>query len=271
VIVLKLDNTEIEKRALNLRQEHNVQTYGVKDIFSLVEQEGIHLIRYPFGKDVLLGFATVYEGKKVIVSNSSEILSREIFTIAHELGHILYDFEECAPDVKIDKDISETSEDVSEARAYCFANCFLMPVAQLSEFIRFELKKKIEDLKALDVVRIQLEFNVSYNAAVKRLYESGFITSQKKNALFDRKLEVTSSALFKMIDADEKLLTAENTIKVPNQYFEYVTSNYEKGYIPFSSLQKALRLIGRDASPLKKEGMKAEDDVDIDELFEEYR
>lgn len=41
-----------------------------------------------------MGFATVFEGKKVIVSNSSEILSREIFTIAHELGHIVYDFED---------------------------------------------------------------------------------------------------------------------------------------------------------------------------------
>lgn len=29
----------------------------------------------------------------MIVSNSSKILSKEIFTITHELGYIIYDFE----------------------------------------------------------------------------------------------------------------------------------------------------------------------------------
>ena len=78
MIVLRIDTTEIEDKALKVRQEHNVQTYGIKDIFSLIEQRGIHLIRYPFGKETVLGFSTVFEGKKIIVSNSSEILSREI-------------------------------------------------------------------------------------------------------------------------------------------------------------------------------------------------
>ena len=68
-----IDKTEIEYRALKVRQEHNVQTYGIKDIFSMIEQKGIDLIRYPFGKDELLGFSTVFEGKKLFVSNYSEI------------------------------------------------------------------------------------------------------------------------------------------------------------------------------------------------------
>lgn len=124
MIVLRIDTTEIEDKALKVRQEHNVQTYGIKDIFSLIEQRGIHLIRYPFGKDTVLGFSTVFEGKKIIVSNSSEILSREIFTIAHELGHILYDFEDNNQDIKIDINIEDIDESISEARAYHFANCF---------------------------------------------------------------------------------------------------------------------------------------------------
>jgi aryl-phospho-beta-D-glucosidase BglC (GH1 family) len=70
-MVLRINKRDIEKKAMEIRQENNIQTYGIKDIFSLIEQKGIHHIRYPFGKDVLLGFATVYEGKRVIVSNSS--------------------------------------------------------------------------------------------------------------------------------------------------------------------------------------------------------
>jgi Zn-dependent peptidase ImmA (M78 family) len=264
-----IDKTEIEDRALKVRQEHNVQTYGIKDIFSMIEQRGIYLIRYPFGKDELLGFSTVFEGKKIIVSNSSEILSREIFTIAHELGHIIYDFEDINHNVKIDIDIDEGTEDISENRAYYFANCLLMPEEQLMTFIKYVLKKKYKELGALDTVRIQLEFQVSYAAAVKRLYEIGFITSSHKNELFNERNCITSKSLFKMVEADEKLLKPTDAIQVPSRYYEYVTSNYENGYIPFTSLQKTLALIGIDAEIFKKEE-KNQKELDIEDIFEEF-
>jgi Zn-dependent peptidase ImmA (M78 family) len=266
---MRINKTEIEERALKIRQEYNIQTNGVKDIFSLIEQRNIHLIRYPFGKDVLLGFSTMFEGKKVIVSNSSEILSREIFTIAHELGHIIYDFEECNQDLKIDLDIMEVNEDIQEERAFHFANCFLMPEGHLANFIKYKLNKRYSELTALDIVRIQMEFNVSYNAAVKRLYEIGFILNNHKNELFNKKNETSSSALFRMIDADDRLLLPCNVIKVPTQYYEYVVSNYENKYIPFSSMQKALALLGKDASELKRDELEQDEAVDFDDILEE--
>lgn len=263
-----IDKTEIEYRALKVRQEHNVQTYGIKDIFSMIEQKGIDLIRYPFGKDELLGFSTVFEGKKIIVSNSSEILSREIFTIAHELGHIIYDFEDENHSVKIDIN-DECTEDISENRAYYFANCLLMPEEQLMSFIKYVLKKKYRELRALDIVRIQLEFQVSYAAAVNRLCELVFINNNHKSELFNERNCITSKSLFKMVGADEKLLKPTDAIQVPAKYYEYVTSNYENGYIPFSSLQKTLALIGIDAEILRKEE-KNEDELNIEDIFEEF-
>ena len=266
---MRFDKNEVEDRAIKIRQEHNIQTYGVKDIFSLIEQREIHLIRYPFGKDVLLGFSTVYEGNKVIVSNSSEILSREIFTIAHELGHILYDFEDCNQDVKIDVEISDISEDIAEERAFYFANCFLMPADQLVKYVKYVLKKRAEELTVLDIVRIQLEFNVSYSEVVKRLSDIGLIQMEHRRQLFSKDGS-TSAQLFRMLDADESLLKAFDKIKVPNQYLECVTSNYEKGYIPFSSLEKAFQALGKDAAFLKKPDQNTEEDLDLAEIFEEF-
>lgn len=270
-MVLWIDTTEIEERALKIRQEHNIQTYGVKDLFSLLDQRGIHLIRYPFGKDVLLGFSTIFEGKRVIVSNSSEILSREIFTIAHELGHIIYDFEDDNHDVKIDIDIDDIDESISEGRAFHFANCLLMPEEELLKFIKFELKKKPNNLNALDIVRIQIEFQVSYASAVKRLYDIDAINYSLKNELFDERNEITSRSLFKMLEADEKLLKPSNVIKVPSKYLEYVITNYENGHIPYSSLNKSLALLGIDSEIFKKENSKEdEEELDIDDIFEEF-
>ncbi|WP_195469557.1 ImmA/IrrE family metallo-endopeptidase [Clostridium sp. D43t1_170807_H7] len=267
-MVLRIDKRDIEKKAIEIRQENNVQTYGIKDIFSLIEQKEIHHIRYPFGKDVLLGFSTVYEGKRVIVSNSSEILSREIFTIAHELGHIVFDFEDLNQELKIQLDLDEVKEDICEERAFYFANCFLMPENKLEEYIKYELKKEKEELNALDIVRIQIEFNVSYNAAVKRLRDIYFISEAHMYNLFNEKNIMKSNALFKMLNADEKLLRASEVISVPAKYLEYVTSNYNNDYIPYSSLEKALGLLNKDAEVFKKESEDNEE-IDLDDLFEE--
>lgn len=264
-----IDKTEIEKRAIEERK--SIQAYGIKDIFSLVAQKDIHLIRYPFGKDKLLGFSTFFEGKRIIVSNSAEILSREIFTIAHELGHVIYDFEDEFNAVKIDLEIEDSTEDISEARAFYFANCFLMPEEELRKYIKYELKKKHQELNALDVVRMQLEFQVSYAALVIRLFELEFINASHKSRLFDNRNELTSRALFKKLDADEKLLKAANVIEVPPRYLEYVTSNYDNKYIPYKSLEKALSIIGMDASIFKNEEQEQKDeDLNVEDIFKEF-
>lgn len=270
---MRIDKAEIEKRAIEERK--NIQTYGVKDIFSFVAQKGIHLIRYPFGKDKILGFSTFFEGKKVIVSNSSEILSREIFTIAHELGHVIYDLENKTNDVKIDFNMDDDSEyiaeNISEKRAFYFAKWFLMPEEELRKYIKYELKKKYQELNALDVVRMQLEFMVSFSALVVRLYELGIISLNHKSNLFDKRDELTSRALFKKLDANESLLKATEVVEVPASYLEYVTSNYENEYIPYTSLEKAFSLIGIDPLIFKKEEQKKiEDQFDIEDIFQEF-
>ena len=100
---MRFDRAEIALEAKHLRRAYGIESNGILDIFSFINEQGIDLIRYPFGKNKILGFSTFYEGKKIIVSNSSEILSREIYTVAHELGHILYDFTEDYGKIKVDR------------------------------------------------------------------------------------------------------------------------------------------------------------------------
>jgi len=266
---LKIDKLDIAKKANRLRQANNIQNIGIKDIFSFVNLQDIELIRYPFGTNTILGFSTVYEGKKIIVSNSSEILSREIFTIAHELGHMEFDFNGSTQGIKIDKTDEDSGSDYSESVAFYFANCLLMPKDKLVEFLEYNLKKKSEELRAINIVRMQLEFNVSFSALVKRLVELEIITSAKRNELRSERDKYTSKKLFELLGADDDLLKPAGVIAVPPQYSDYVLSNYENGYIPFSSLTKAFNLLGIDTTDIHEKEVKQEID-DLDDTFKEY-
>lgn len=189
-------NREIEKDALQLRKQYGINGYGIENIFSLVEKMGITLIRYPLDKNTVCGFCTVYDGRKVIVSNTDEILAREIFTIAHEIGHFQYDIDKYSNTIMIDKDIEITKNNRIEERANSFAAAFLMPKSVLCDYIEQELEKECSELDSIDIVKIQSEFNVSYSSILMRLYSLKLINKDHKSKLFDIRKGITSNILF---------------------------------------------------------------------------
>lgn len=263
---MKFDKNEVELEAKRLRKKFDIETNGIPDIFSFVNSQGIELIRYPFGKDTILGFSTSFEGKNIIISNSSEILSREIYTVAHELGHIVFDFTD-GKSIKIDKDNTENS--IAEERAYYFADCLLMPEENIRSMLKEVIRKSGNDLRAINIVQMQLEFRVSYNALVERMAALDIISTAKKNDLYSERDFYTSKKLFIMLGAEEDLLAPADKLIVPPQYIDYVVSNYENKYIPLSSLKKALSLVNIDTSDLVDNSAE-EDTESIEDLFEEY-
>lgn len=265
---MRFEQDTVALDAKRLRKSYDIETSGIPDIFSFINQQGIELIRYPFGKNTILGFATLFEGKRIIVSNSSEILSREIYTIAHELGHIIYDFSNGSGAIKIDKENSTDS--ISEERAYYFADCLLMPEDKIKEMLKQNFKKSTSELRAINIVQMQLEFRVSFSALIERMCFLGVITQGQKSALYQEREFYTSKKLFKMLGADEELLNPAEKLVVPPQYIDYVMSNYENQYIPLSSLKNALNLVNIDTSDLVESSVSTDEDS-LDDLFEEYK
>lgn len=263
---MKFDKNEVELEAKRLRKAYDVETNGIPDIFSFVNNQGIELIRYPFGKDTILGFSTFYEGKKIIVTNSSEILSREIYTVAHELGHIVFDFAD-ETGIKIDREVQDNS--IAEERAYYFADCLLMPEENIRAMLKEVFKKSGNEIRAINIVQMQLEFRVSYNALVERMIALGIITANKKINLYKERDFYSSKKLFSMLGAEEDLLIPADKLIVPPQYIDYVMSNYENQYIPLSSLKKALSLVNIDTSDLEEKITEGDDDS-LEDLFAEY-
>lgn len=76
---------EIRIKADSFREKCKISRYGIIDLFKECERSGYKLLRYPLGEDADLGFVLKRDDDIIIFINSSIRLSREIFTLAHEI------------------------------------------------------------------------------------------------------------------------------------------------------------------------------------------
>jgi len=249
----KTRQINIEKNAENVRHECNITDYGIKDIFEASDKLGYRTIRYPIGAEAFLGFAMIKDSERIVLSNSSSNLSREIFTVAHEIGHQRLHLSELGRTLIKDDDFDETDE--LEVEANYFAACLLMPMDKIEKFIRLELKDKDTDnWNGLDIAKIQTAFNVSYDMTLIRLKALNILDDAIIEKLRNDKIKHTATKLLCVIGGNIELCKATEVKKVPAEFFEWVITNYNEKLIPKTSLATALEYV--DLSP---------DDVNINE------
>jgi Zn-dependent peptidase ImmA (M78 family) len=231
----------IERIAESVRHECNVLDYGFKDIFEASEKLGYRTIRYPIGEDAFLGVALIKNSDRIVFSNSSLILSREIFSIAHEIGHHKLHLSEKRTIIK-DDDFHE--KDDLEIEANYFAACLLAPADRIEKFIRLELNdKKVNRLNSLDIARIQTAFNISYDMVLTRLKSLGFLSDEVVEKLRIEKIEHTATKLLGVIGGNVELCKKTEVKKIPAEFIEWVISNYNDKLIPEESLETALNYV----------------------------
>ena len=258
----------IEKIAESVRDECNVTDYGLQNIFEAAEKIGYRVIRYPIGNDSFLGFALIKDTERIVFSNSSLILSREIFSVAHEIGHQKLHLSEMGRTIIRDDDF--TDRDESEVEANYFAACLLMPVEKVEKFIRLELnEKEIAKWNGLDIARIQTAFNVSYDMALFRLKALGVLSEQLFEKLKLEKMEITTTKLLKAINGNVDLCKPTEAKKVPAEYLEWAISNYNDKLIPKKSLENALSYVDLDAEDFENPAGDVADEDDLDDLLKE--
>jgi Zn-dependent peptidase ImmA (M78 family) len=220
----------------------------------------------PMGKDTFLGFALIKNTERIIFSNSSLILSREIFSVAHEIGHQKLHLSEQG--LTLIKDYDFNDRDEYEVEANYFAACLLMPVEKVNNFIRFELNEKsIDKWNGFDIARIQTAFNVSYDMALVRLKALGILNDVVMENLKLEKLEKTISRLLKVINGNIDLCKATEVKRVPAEYLEWVIFNYKEKLIPIKSLEAALNYVDLKMEDLNLSQEECEDDESFDDLL----
>lgn len=260
----------IEKLSNTVRDECNIAGYGIPNIFEIAGKIGYRVIRYPIGKDDFLGFALIKDSERIIFSNSSLILSREIFSIAHEIGHQKLHLSEQGLQMIKDDNFDDRNE--LEIEANYFAACLLMPMEKVQQFIRLELEDKpVNKWSGLDIAKIQTEFSVSYDMALIRLKNLGVLNDSINSVLKREKIEKTISRLLNAINGNVDLCKPAEAKKIPVDYLEWVVSNYTEKLIPINSLEKALDYVDLKAEDLdilsEDEPEEEEEEEDLDDLI----
>lgn len=157
-------NLDFEYIATEIRLHFGIGKQPIDNIVKLLEDKGIviHFFDYNFisvENKKFDGVSFYVKGIPVIMINNKIPNSRKVFTIAHELGHLIMHFDDI---ISIERDI--------ETEANNFAAAFLAPAKEIKPLLRKLTFEKLVELK--------IEWNMSIAALVYRAYSLGNITNQ---------------------------------------------------------------------------------------------
>lgn len=257
---------DIRRQAYALREKCKVSRYGIIDLFKECESLGYKLLRYPLGEEADLGFVMRRDRDIVIFTNTSSRLAREIFTLAHEIGHAVLHMETVNAFVDDAITIGDRSTDEKEREANYFAACLLMPEDEIDKFLDLEITDfKNSGLSVMDIARIVSEFKVSFEMTLNRLENLGKLSTNKRILLDNARNQITVGRLIRSVGGNQRLNEPTEEIQIPHEYIEYVIDNYNHNAIPQETLEKALECYHLSIEDISDKLVKreaVEDDLD---------
>ena len=140
-----------------------------QDIFHLLTENGVTVYKTLIQEEgsVLAGASLKHPViGSVILVNVRDTPQRQVFTAAHELGHLLYHFDNAeSNDIFISNKLERNAD---EDLANDFASAFLMPSSGIKRHL-MRLGVTAEEVQVKHVISLQRYFNVSYLAMLYRL------------------------------------------------------------------------------------------------------
>jgi len=208
----------------------------ITDICGLIESAGIKLHFMSIELDEFFGFSVNDKdlGAAIVVNSHDSISTeRKIFTIAHELGHILMH-----PASFNDDDMEIEAQ---EKEADQFASQFLMP--------HEAFRKRIAEVKGLNfvdaILHIKRIFKVSYKTVIYRLIEEG-IANDKIWPAFYAKYKQENKFEFK---GHKEPIPLEPIDCIEDRLNRLVREAYEKEKI---SMSRAAEILGKSILEMRE-------------------
>ena len=150
------------KVANALRFRWNIPHGPISNVVNLLENNGIIIIRFDFGNELLDGFF-ILDDRPCIALNSRFPMERQRFTLCHELGHIV---------------MHRMPDENMESESDAFASEFLMPSNDILEHFAHH-KINLQYLFSL-----KSYWKVSVAALIIKARDMGFITPSNVRRLY---------------------------------------------------------------------------------------
>lgn len=235
---------QAEELAERQRKEWELHDKPIPNIFSLLENKGILILRFPSSDCDLSGFAMTVWGKNCVYINSNDVLGRQNFSAAHELCHLINDLKK--ETIKVCFHSLEESEE-DEYRAQRFASEFLMPKDGVNEECN-SLLGSGNIRNATQVIELQHIYKVSFSAMLSRLLSCKRITKFLYDELRRLSLVERIPDLQKeTIQAGKSLdLILKTEPYIPERFLETINENYKFGLITGEKYQSLLHLLSED-------------------------
>lgn len=235
-------NEIIEKNITKLRQQYDLGNYWGRSLFNFVEKlklesnRDILLFRLPFNISSISGFVGYKNDQFVVFTNTNKNLGHEIFTLAHEIYHLLENENLIKEEIVINE--SENNCDYNDEIADKFAAELLMPQNKIRK--DYEQLLEEDNLSVADekiVIQLQHLYYVEYQAVTKRLINLGLIESERKKLLD----EIISSnngleKLTRNLGYDNSLNQPSKKEELPKKFLKAIEENYKDNSINYDDL-----------------------------------
>jgi Zn-dependent peptidase ImmA (M78 family) len=136
----------------------------VPNLTTLLENNGIIIIKFDFGTDKLDGLTSKTNNNHLVIFLNSQMPNdRTRFSLAHELGHLIMH-------LNTSPDIDEVENEANE-----FASEFLLP--------QDEIQASLHNLKLPTLMALKKRWNVSMRAIIRRARDLGTISDYEYRQL----------------------------------------------------------------------------------------
>ncbi|MEG3440360.1 XRE family transcriptional regulator [Pannus brasiliensis CCIBt3594] len=170
----QVENNEkrIIEIAAGFRHRLGLGEAPILNLFESVEEIGLKVLRQPIPIKGFFGLSacSVDQGAFVLINNHEITIERQLFTLAHEIGHLIFHRGEYQDHLIVEG--TEEEEKAREDVANYFAGHLLVPQAEFDQMYAI----------MPNIVKLKQHFRVSYQVILTRLAQMNVIDYAKEKA-----------------------------------------------------------------------------------------
>ncbi|MFA4016267.1 MAG: hypothetical protein RUDDFDWM_001370 [Candidatus Fervidibacterota bacterium] len=218
----------------------------IGDIFKLLENQGLHIIRIPLPNSRIDG-AFAYDPEKgaFALINADRKKGKQVFTAAHEYCHFIKDRSSGYHPCETAEGYSPPHQKDLERFADLFATHFLMPEEGVRSIVESNFNPA--QIGVEDVIYLKRHFGVSYMAMLIRLKELGYIRQTQFEQLREVSVEKIERTLYG--ESEER---QEQPPKIPPLLAVLALEAYSRRLISLDRLAEIWRISSSEAYEILK-------------------